>query len=156
MAFILALPYDVSFEEIAIEEVPCDLGAHMGYFAQPAFSNIWYHSRDNGAGNWNKVEYGNLCGIDDAKYTTSIPKVYLLGLDGEPLLGWHHGYLSWNIPFGWNTGITTGTAPEYSQFATDTRQEILLDAEGTVTVSKLGCWISRSTNDVIMLYGDVQ
>ena len=157
MRFVLhALPYDVSFEEISIEEVPCDQGSHTGYFAQPAFSNIWYHTRGNGAGNWNKVEYGNRCGIDEAAYTTSIPKVYLSGLNGDPLLGWYYGYLSWNVPFGWNISGTTGAAPEYSQFSTDTRQEIILDAEGTVTVSKLGCWISRSTNEVIMLYGDVQ
>jgi hypothetical protein len=35
-------------------------------------------------------------------------------------------------------------------------QEVLLDAYGTVTITKFDSWISRATNDVIMLYGDVR
>ena len=149
-------PLDVSFTEIAVEEVPCNQGTHIGYFAQPAFSNMWYHTRENGAGNWDRVKFGNRYNNDRAVCQYEIPKSYLIGLNGELILGWYEGYLSWNVPFGWNEKTTSGTTSEYRQFATDTMQEVLLDAYGTVTITKFDSWISRATNDVIMLYGDVR
>ena len=153
---LFILPSDVSFEQIAVEEVPCNTGSHTGYFALPAFSNSWSHTRANGAGEWADIQFGNEFGIDEATYTQSIPKSYLTGLNGGPVLGWYDGYLSWDVPYGWNVTNTTGTASEFGQFATDTQQEFLIDAEGTVTIMKLNSWISRSTNDVIMLYGDIR
>ena len=35
-------PLDVSFAEIAVEEVPCAEGTHSGYFSLPQFSGEWY------------------------------------------------------------------------------------------------------------------
>ena len=35
------------------------------------------------------------------------------------------------------------------------RSEIGVDSEGTLTIKKLGSWVSRSTNDVITINGVV-
>jgi hypothetical protein len=148
-------PFDVSFEEIDVEEVPNENGSHVGYFALSYFSNIWYHTSGNGAGNWIKIKEDNYFGIDLAAYTESIPKVYLTGLDGEDFLGWYYGYLSWHIPYGWRSSKPNGsTVLPYKHFAQDTRQELTLESNGTLTISKLNCWVSRSTNEVIMIYGE--
>ena len=148
-------PFDVSFEEIDVEEVPNENGSHVGYFAMSYFSNIWYHTSGNGAGNWIKIKEDNYFGIDLAAYTESIPKVYLTGLDEEDILGWYYGYLSWHIPYGWRSSKPNGSAVlPYKHFAQDTRQELTLESNGTLTISKLNCWVSRSTNEVIMIYGE--
>ena len=36
------------------------------------------------------------------------------------------------------------------------KSEIGVDSEGTLTIKKLGSWVSRSTNEVIMIYGAEQ
>ena len=44
----------------------------------------------------------------------------------------------------------------YKQFLEGTRQEFLLESNGDLTIHKLGSWVSRSTNEVIMIYGAEQ
>ena len=147
-------PFDVSFEEIDIEEVPNERGSHIGFFASPNFSNIWYHTSLNGAGNWINVGEDNYFARDLAAYTGAIPKVYLTGLDGMNTLGWYYGYISWDVPFGWRRKKTGGKYDlPYKQFAHDTEQEFVLEDDGTLLIRKLGSWVSRSTNEVIMIYG---
>ena len=147
-------PFDVSFEEIDIEEVPNERGSHIGFFASSNFSNIWYHTSLNGAGNWINVGKDNYFARDLAAYTGAIPKVYLTGLDGMNTLGWYYGYISWDVPFGWRRKKTGGKYDlPYKQFAHDTEQEFVLEDDGTLLIRKLGSWVSRSTNEVIMIYG---
>jgi hypothetical protein len=150
-------PFDVSFEYIEVEEVPNEMGVHTGYFALSYFSNIWYHTSGNGAGVWIGVEEDNHYAKDLAAYTKSIPKVYLTGLEGENILGWYYGYLSWNVPFGWRKKQTVhNDVLPHKQFAEGTRQEFVLESNGNLTIFKLGSWVSRSTNEVIMIYGAEQ
>ena len=48
-------PSHVSFSALMFEEIPCERGAHGGYFNNPYFSGIWCHSTENGAGIWNPI-----------------------------------------------------------------------------------------------------
>ena len=146
-------PFDVSFGYVEVEEVPNEMGVHLGYFALAYFSNVWYHTSGNGAGNWMHVNADNYVGIDTAAYTGAIPKVYLTGLDGDGVLGWYYGYLSWNIPYGWRRLNSSEKVPPYKWFAEGTRQELILEDSGTLTINKLGSWVSRSINDDITYYG---
>ena len=150
-------PFDVSFEEIDVEEVPNANGVHIGFFAAANFSNTWYHTSGNGAGSWLGVKADNYYAKDLAAYTESIPKVYLTSINGMDVLGWYYGFISWEVPYGWRQKKLGGKNElPYKQFAQDTKQEFVLDSEGTLTIKKLGSWVSRSTNEVIMIYGAEQ
>ena len=61
---LYVLPMNVSFSNIAIEEIPNMTGVHSGYFGNPQLEQLWYHTRSQGAGRWWKVEEGN-CFADD-------------------------------------------------------------------------------------------
>ena len=133
------LPTNVCFKNLSVVEVPTDEGTHTGYFAATSFSNRWYHTIQNGAGTWTDVDYDNTCGTDQA----------YMGLCDPP---WTMGVLSWIIPKAWRP--YWGNAQMARQFTTYT-QNFSITSDGTVTVSKLGNSVSRTTNDVVTLNGVV-
>ena len=70
------------------------------------------------------------------------------------------------MPFGWtwrrekdgdppNPALYDGVQP-IGQFATQVRHVADITPNGTVKVTKLNNWVSRATNEVIMLNGVVQ
>ena len=61
---IYILPLAVSFREIAVEEVPCDIGVSTGYFSFPAMAGVSSHTTQNGAGTWCNVDEDNNMGVD--------------------------------------------------------------------------------------------
>jgi len=148
-------PMDVSFAQLAIEEVPCNRGDHFGYFANTYFSNLWCHSINNGAGRWQNVGDDNDFAMDGAACLNALPRMILPGYPGESMFGWYYGYLSWDVPYGWGAKVPQGNVSLYGTFAEDVKHEVTIDSEGTVSIFKLGCWVYRSTNDFTMVYGGV-
>ena len=148
-------PLDVSFERIAVEEVPCNKGTHTGYFALPYFSGDWYHSRENGAGNWHKVQFGNLFGDDTACISNKLDRVTPEGiLIEDETYGWMYGSLIWEVPFGWNEKDTSGFADEVARFAEYTRQEMIIFDDGRTGVSKFANMVIRHIDGKIFLNRD--
>ena len=145
-------PLDVSFEGIAVEEVPCDEGSHTGYFAFSCFSGDWYHSRDNGAGNWINVRSGNLWGEDKACISNALSRITEDGiLVDDENYSWIDGELVWHVPFGWNESDTTEKVPEFARFAEDTRQIIVIFSSGLTGVEKFGNRVIRYIDGRIYL-----
>ena len=148
-------PLDVSFERLSIEEVPCSSGSHIGYFANTYFSNLWCHSIDNGAGRWQNVGYDNEFAMDRAECANALPRMILPGYPGESIFGWYYGYMCWDVPYGWRSKNPPGNVSLSGTFAEDVKHEVTIDANGTVSIFKLGCCVSRSTNDFVMVHGGV-
>jgi hypothetical protein len=145
-------PLDVSFFNIAVEEVPCNIGSHTGYFDNPLFSYMWYHTRSNGAGNWINLSLGNFFAYDTAAISGSLNQILIAdGSDNSIDAGWIDGGLTWDIPFGWNESGTSGETYPHDTFAESTIQEVVIFYNGRTGVKKLGNHIVRMTNDVVIL-----
>ena len=136
---IYVLPRNVSFARISIEEIPCENGEHSGYFADASFANKWNHSIANGAGRWRTVFMDNMINAIDKVTCSNCPPP------------WASGYLSWDIPVGWSTnGAVMGDAP-IKEIPVDIQSVTTISDSGTVTMSKLGHYTVRNTNDVIIV-----
>ena len=62
----------------------------------------------------------------------------------------------WPIPMGWHTNnVQLGTVPLKCINADIRTVYTMISAEGTIVVSKLSHWISRGTNCVVTLDGEV-
>ena len=134
---------NVSFEGIALCEVPGTNGHHFGYFADPRFSGDWNHDAQHGAGWYYPVRDGNLWFEDNprSKYAP------------QP---WTMGAMSWDIPIGWNEKRTPRLDPPAGMLPdNDVAQNTFITVDGTVTVSKFGHWVSRGTNDCRIVDGVV-
>jgi hypothetical protein len=147
-------PLDVSFVGIAIQEVPNNNGHHTGYFAFSNFSGNWYHSRGNGAGEWLGVDGENKFGHDFACISNSLSRVTEDGIfiDDERY-GWLDGELCWHVPFGWNEYYVDDLMSEFARFAEDTRQTMLISADGKCEVRKFGNSAIRYIDGRIYLNG---
>ena len=137
---LYVLPLSVSFENIVVEEVPCEIGSHSGYFTNSAFSAFWSHTYANGAGRWRNIDLGNRYGSDKSTTGNWPPQ-------------WDSGVMSWNIPIGWNYLDTTTGEPPVKNFPIQYYSVWTMSPDGTVTKSKHGHIISKSTNGVIRLDG---
>lgn len=149
-------PKDVSFKNISVEEVPCDEGIHTGHFAYSCFSNVWSHTRENGAGIWHGVGYDNEFAVDRAECSSAIPRLFLSDIDGLNSYRWISGYISWRVPYAWTIPDCATDAEPIALFAEHVRHEVFITSEGMTSIKKLGNTISRMTNDVVMLNGVVQ
>ena len=69
---------------------------------------------------------------------------------------WSHGGMVWPIPMGWHTNnVPIGTSP-IGEISADVRAVYtMVSGNGTIILSKLGHWISRGTNSVVTLDGEV-
>ena len=131
------LPTNVCFANVEVVEVSSMEGTHTGYFSDSSWSNQWYHTTDNGAGTWIEVADDNSCGQDYAG----------IGLCSPP---WTPGLLSWTIPNAWRP---CGGNEQDSHLFVTFSQDFSITANGTVTVSKLGNSVTRTTNDVVTSTG---
>ena len=160
MAFELyVLPLTVSFQNIAVEEVPNELGGPSGYFTNAYFSAYWHHNRDCGAGRWRKINDNNYFMTDIPAVSISLPRMRADGTlvhSNDTTVGWQDGQLIWEDPFGWNVTNVSETASEYGTFATGTRQETVVTSDGTVTLRKFGNEAVRGTNGIPFLNGVMQ
>jgi hypothetical protein len=146
-------PLDVSYEALAVMEIPCNDGVKSGHFALPYFSNIWSHTSDNGAGNWVNVRGGNFFAEDEAALDCEVPQAYYEGTGSQSVATWRAGYIKWEIPIGWNIWGTTGDEPCHKGFSKSASMEMFLSEDGTVVVKKLDNLVERMTNDFIRLNG---
>ena len=134
---IYILPLSVSFSEIAVEEVPCDIGVSTGYFSFPAMSGAASHTIPNGAGTWINVREGNYMGEDRPGIHGELLPMTSNGiLTNDVSVGWIEGTLYWPTPFGWNIKGTTGSQPEYGQFATWAAHETWIHSDGSCGIRK--------------------
>ena len=147
-------PFHVSFSHILIEEVPSLTYQADGYFTNPYFRGAFAHTTLAGAGNWLQVNADNVFAHDEAAYHDTVPWLTPNGhITQNPACSWASGYVYIDNPFGWAAPGANKHDPPHKVFATDTKDEILLTAEGLVGVRKLFNSVSRSTNGVIRLNG---
>ena len=153
---LYVLPLTVSFERIAVEEVPCSEGTHTGYFAYSRFSGVWSHTEANGAGNWIDIQTGNLFGIDRPAITGELSRITDDGLlVDDDSYGWKDGELVWPIPLGWNDKGTTRGMKEYKRFDTDVTHVTEIFENGRSGVRKLGNQVYRDIDGTVNLNGRI-
>jgi hypothetical protein len=152
------LPDTVSFEGIAMEEVPSMEGTHQGYFSNVVFQSVWYHTTGMGAGKWNRVRPGNICSNDKACMGEELPRVLQNGDVTFDLSEgvWMDGTLVWNITWGWSERESCEGDPPVKEMTTPYNQTFTFAADGTLSISKFQHAVSRGTNNVIRLDGVVQ
>ena len=151
-------PFDVSFSQIAVEEVPCTNGTHSGYFNRNDFQLWWYHTRGNGAGIWNPVtednKMGNSQSYDQAGVADTLPRVDAYGLlVDDPSCAWADGHIEMENPFGWNAYGTTGETSPYDTFAEDVRDRIELQQNGSCRILKLNNEVIRFVDGSVFFNG---
>ena len=160
-------PFDVSFGNIKVEEVPHedlpnDTGEHIGYFGRQDMALWWYHTRGNGAGVWREVmsennRMGNEMCYDQAGITETLSRVTEDGLFiDDPSYHWIYGLIVMNNPFGWNTANTSGNALPIGMFATGTQDRLELFSDGTFIVEKLGNEAIRYVDGEVYLNGELK
>lgn len=138
------LPSNVSFAGLRVSEDPSSHGVHTGYFSDSLWSDKWSHTSENGAGTWHTV--------DSKSNYYATDRAYIGGCPGP----WSSGTLSWEIPNVWLPPI--GRGGENVPFKTTFKvvwQTMSITPDGTVSISKHGHTVSRSTNDVITINGVV-
>ena len=156
-------PFDVSFVNIAVEEVPHEdhpnnADVHTGYFARKDLALWWHHTRLNGAGKWRNVREANRMGgdnvFDQAGIEKTLSRVNSSGLFvDDPNCRWSYGRIVMATPFGWNEADTRGEALPYKMFATDVRGVLELQANGTFGVEKLNNTVIRYASGEVFLNG---
>ena len=94
---LIVTPLTVSFEGLAMQEVPSNVGTHTGYFDDMAFADRWSHTTLWGAGVWCNISQGNIFCRDTSRML-------------EWPQPWASGQLVWAIPIGWNRkGTVSGS-----------------------------------------------
>lgn len=147
-------PFDVSFAGLAVEEVPCDVGVRTGYFMNNHFTNLLSHTIGNGAGKWLRLSPDHLFGVDTPGIYTALPRMTPDGVvTNDNRFGWAYGTLTWQIPFGWNEGITNREAPVRGRFAEDTVHENVIFETGRTGVRKLRQTVTRDVDGTVYLNG---
>ena len=158
MDFELTLrPLDVSFREIMVEEVPCYSGWRSGYFEHPAFASLESHTRENGAGRWIRPDNNNAYAIDHACITSNIPRITPGGvLTNDTQFGWDHGEIFWEVPSGWGELGSVAFDPPVDLLPESATHRAILFDDGTCGVRKFHHQVTRTTNDVVVLDGEVK
>jgi hypothetical protein len=138
---LYVLPSEVSFANIAAEEVPCTRGEHFGYFTNSNFSAFWSHTYDRGAGRWRDVGGNNYFGPDDSTFG-----------DWQRPVPWMTGTMTWAIPIGWNEkGTKTGDQYRYFHDEYQSKWEIMGD--GSISKSKHGYTVIKDANGQVRKEG---
>ena len=152
------LPDTVSFEGIAMEEVPSMEGTHQGYFSNVFFQSVWCHTTGMGAGKWVNVKSDNLYGKDDVCMGEELPRELINGEMTYNLLegSWSRGLLVWNTIWGWSERNSSIGDPPAKEMTNPCNQTFTFAIDGTLAISKFQHAVSRGTNNVIRLDGVVQ
>ena len=134
--YMYVTPLDVSFSEIAVEEVPCLIYEASGYFRSPYYNGAFGHTTQAGAGTWMNVltAENQINGHDRAAYVEKIPWLTPDGTETtNAAYAWTAGTVYINNPFGWNAKGTTN-GPPHKSFGEDIRATFMLDENGRVGV----------------------
>jgi hypothetical protein len=128
------LPTNVSFAAVQLMEVSNNAVNISNYFANTnIFTNAPYQLRHQSAGFWWDVSSDN----SSCDSVGILPQILL-----PP---WSAGSCQWIIPTQWRVGSNGGNNNLLSNTAT-----FSIDGSGTVTVSRWGRSITRTTNNAIM------
>jgi hypothetical protein len=154
---IYILPESVSFSGISMEEIPSYSGVHHGYFANVHFVDVWYHTENRGAGKWINVKPDNYWGTDRAWMGARLPVEAPNGKMTYDLCAgtWSDGVLVWHIQWGWAARDAVKGEQPIKTVQTRYDQVFTMDSHGTLSVSKFGNVVSRATNNIIRLNGNV-
>ena len=95
---------------------------------------------------------------DDASWAEAMPRMTPSGvLTNDVHFGWREGHVRWPIPMGWQDITACETDwPELKRFGGPYEQVFGIEHNGTVSVSKHGHFMSRSTNDVIIVDNEIK
>ena len=152
-------PLDVSFSNIAMEEVPSTVGHRDGYFSDSAFYVLDCHSLAMGAGRWLKVGNDNQMCVDTARLTLELQRVDDNGnFTDNTTYQWRTGWITWEIPFAWAAGEITkpdSTACLIEQFDPQAGARFDISPNGDVTVTKFGNAAKREINATFKLNGTI-
>jgi hypothetical protein len=154
---IYIYPLTVSFSRISMEEVPSLDGDFNGYFSNVFFSNVWYHTVQMGAGQWVNIRPDNFRGTDRVWMGDVLPREMSNGEMAFDLHAgaWSSGTLIWKIPWGWqDSDAQIGDIP-VKTIKIRYNQVFEIDQFGTLSVSKFGYVVSRGTNNVFRLNGNI-
>lgn len=127
---IVVGPTNVSFYRVQCVEVGRDATNCTGYW----ISNAPPSHIGNGADMWFPLDQAN-------RWPSAWDHAYYGGI-APPWYG--GGSFEWPIPGRWRIGATGPT-----NNLTGWNQVFELDASGTVTIRKMGKWVTRTINDVI-------
>ena len=150
-------PETVSFSGIAMEEVPSTTGDHQGYFSNVYFMGEWYHTTAKGAGKWRAIQPGNYWGDDEAIMGEPLPRELPDGtmVSDIGLGAWSDGLLVWDITWGWAEKESSDGDVPVKTIPTPFNQTFQFNAYGTLSVNKFDNTVSRGTNHVFRLNGNV-
>jgi hypothetical protein len=119
-------PTNVSFYNVSVMEVAENATSISGYFSQFTLSQLFHGT----AGHWTVLNQAN--GYQDICWLGPLPQPYYSG-----------GY-TWEIPADWQVTGTGQTNP-----MTGWNQVFSMDSSADVTIQKLNCSVTRTTNNVI-------
>jgi hypothetical protein len=108
-----------------------------------------------GAGSWGGVGHDNFCGLDCAWKGDVIP---LEMSNGEMTMDltegrWRDGMLVWYIQWGWARKEVENEEAPVKRIANRYDQSFIIDATGTLSITKFDNTVSRGTNNIIRLNG---
>ena len=149
-----ALPLDVNFSGIMIEEIPDAEATREGYFADTYFMRDWYHGTGQGAGDWRNVMGDNCFLHDEAGFRAELPQLDARGfVSPSGTNGWITGGMTWSVPCGWGSlGMEEGDDP-VGLFATGALQEFGIESSGNCEVRKHANVIRREVTGRVILNG---
>ena len=149
-----AIPLDVSFLGVKIEEVPDVGGSHSGYFADTFFMSEWLHGVAQKAGTWLEPYGDNAFLNDEAGFIRALPQLDENGfVSDEGTRGWKSGNLTWSVPCGWaSSDVQDGDDP-VGVFAQEAKQVMDIDANGNCEVRKHANRVRRNVDDTVFLNG---
>jgi hypothetical protein len=154
---IYIYPDTVSFSGLSMEEIPSMEGVHTGYFANSFFAKVWYHTIEMHAGMWFNIGRDNSWRRDHAMMGDRLPLEKPNGDMTYDLTEgvWSNGELVWYIRWGWRERNAERGDEPVKSMSVRYDQKFRIDPEGTLTVLKFGHIVSRGTNNVIRLNGNV-
>ena len=110
-----------------------------------------------GAGKWTPLRADNYCGVDRAWLGDELPRELPNGemtysqAEGE----WSSGHIVWNITWGWAGANADEDSEPLKEMAVSYDQSFSIDEFGALSINKFGKVVSRGTNNVFRLNGEV-
>ena len=130
-------PLDVSFQGIAVMEVPTTSVGPSGYFTNEVFSSVWYHTHFRGAGQWHNVGLENFFFRDTPAFAEICPQPFA------------DGTIDWEIVLGWGELNSPTNIPPVKMIASHYHQVFTIDVQGGIRIDKFGQWIKQFPDGTI-------
>ena len=129
---IFVKPDHVSFQQLAFMEDISSDDTIDGYFTNVAFSAVWHHSEDRGAGVWHNVQGENFFFHDQATM-------------GDTLIRpWSPGIIVWRIPIRWRD--KNATSAPVMNLPPNIEQTFTMSGSGCLRTAKYDFWVERDTD----------